>query len=110
MLPSQLCARWLFLEEKATRLPAFCKEQNRKCCSAFILWYEDLALYAFPFSEKLSAPDSRGLTHVEKTQARELVVLQQALVDELLLDLAKLDGLHAAAMGGQFAGGFSLEA
>jgi hypothetical protein len=26
-------ARWLFLEEKATRLPGFCKEQNRKRCS-----------------------------------------------------------------------------
>jgi hypothetical protein len=27
------CGRWLFLEEKATWLPGFCKEQNRKCCS-----------------------------------------------------------------------------
>jgi hypothetical protein len=30
-------ARWLFLEEKATEPLAFCKEQNRKCCSFFVL-------------------------------------------------------------------------
>jgi hypothetical protein len=30
MLAFEDGARWLFLEEKATRLPVFCKEQNRK--------------------------------------------------------------------------------
>jgi hypothetical protein len=33
MLPFEDRARWLFLKKKATQLPGFCKEQNRKCCS-----------------------------------------------------------------------------
>ena len=37
-------------------------------------------------------------------------MLQEALVDELLLDLAELHGTHAAAVGGEVAGGFGFEA
>ena len=33
LLPWKICARWLFLKEKATRLRGFCKYQNRKCRS-----------------------------------------------------------------------------
>jgi tetratricopeptide (TPR) repeat protein len=33
MLTSRQCARWLFLKEKTTPLPSFCKEQNQKRCS-----------------------------------------------------------------------------
>jgi hypothetical protein len=33
MLPSEDRVRWIFLKKKATQLPGFYKEQNRKCCS-----------------------------------------------------------------------------
>ena len=40
--------------------------------------------------------------HVEEAEAREGVGFEQALLQELLLDLFDLDGLHLAAVGGEF--------
>ena len=44
------------------------------------------------------------LAHVEKAEARKVVVDQQLLALKLLLDLAQLDDAHAAAVGREFAG------
>ena len=43
--------------------------------------------------------------HVEEAEAGQRVGFEQALLQELLLDLLDLNGLHLAAVGGQFAGG-----
>src|ERR1035437_6590007 len=47
--------------------------------------------------------------HVEEAEAREGVGLEQALLQELLLDLLDLDGLHLAAVRGELAGGLFAE-
>ena len=42
--------------------------------------------------------------HVEEAQAREGVGFEEALLQELLLDLFDLDGVHLSAVGSEFAG------
>ena len=47
--------------------------------------------------------------HVEEAEARKCVGFEQALLQELLLDLLDLDGLHLAAIGGELAVGLRAE-
>ena len=47
--------------------------------------------------------------HVEEAEARAGVGFEQALLQELLLHLLDLDGLHLAAVGGELAGGLFAE-
>ena len=47
--------------------------------------------------------------HVEEAEAGEAVGFEEAFLEELLLDLFDLDGLHLAAVGGEFAGGLLAE-
>ena len=47
--------------------------------------------------------------HVEEAEAREGVGFEQALLQELLLDLFDLNGLHLAAVWSEFAGGLFAE-
>src|SRR6201991_877452 len=49
------------------------------------------------------------MPHVKQAEAREVACFHQALVEELLLDLAKLRGLHFRAVGGEFALGLRTE-
>ena len=55
---------------------------------------------------ELKTPRTAAL-HVEQTEPRQSIPLQQALVDILLLKLADLGGGHLAAIGRQFAIDFS---
>jgi hypothetical protein len=48
LLTSLRLERWLFLEEKATPLPDFCKEQNRNRCNCLIT---TLALWLLSLDE-----------------------------------------------------------
>ena len=47
--------------------------------------------------------------HVEEAEARECVGFEQAFLQELLLDLLDLHGLHLAAVGSEFAVGLGAE-
>ena len=47
--------------------------------------------------------------HVEQAEAREGAGFEQTLVQELLLDLAELDGVHLGAVGSELAVGLRLE-
>ena len=42
------------------------------------------------------------LPHVEEAESREIVLFEQALVQELLFDLSNLQRLHASAVGSEF--------
>ena len=50
------------------------------------------------------------LAHVEEAEARQAVVDEKLLLDELTFDLAKLDDAHARAIGSQLVRGVFLEA
>ena len=67
----------------------------------------------FEVGAGLSAGEHRsGLVfvgHVEEAEARQGVGFEQALLEELLLDLLDLDGLHLAAVGGELAVGLGAE-
>src|ERR1700709_2039163 len=50
-----------------------------------------------------------SVSHVEEAEAGKVAGGHQALVEELLLNLAELDGLHLGAVGSQFAFGLGFE-
>src|ERR1035441_2804337 len=58
----------------------------------------------WPIGSALRVPFAVVVGHVEEAEARQRVGFQQALLQELLLDLLDLDGLHAATIGGERAG------
>src|SRR5208282_16940 len=76
--------------------------------AASILLLLAARLEAAPFQSCAEIFPSRS-DHVEQTQARQAVLLQQALVDVLLLELIDLRARHFAAVGSEVAIGFGAD-